>query len=235
MTRNRLNMVLAVIGMVVVAVGGFFLGVQPQLARAAADDTQQSTVQQENALKSVELARLRKQAKTLPEMQAELGRLEASVPSATKMSAFYDEIGQAASAAGVTVSAITTSDAVAYTPPVSEPTTPSATGTPTPTPTPTPEPVASASASAPPVATDASITASNFSVVPVTVSVDGSFDQALSFVGRAQALQRLYLVNSITSSASDPSLESTQTSSTTWNFSGYVFVLDTDATAPTSK
>ena len=231
MTRNRLNMVLAVIGMVVVAVGGFFLGVQPQLARAAADDTQQSTVQQENALKSVELARLRKQAKTLPEMQAELGRLEASVPSATKMSAFYDEIGQAASAAGVTVSAITTSDAVAYTPPVSEPTTPSATGAPTPT----PEPVASAPSSAPPVATDASITASNFSVVPVTVSVDGSFDQALSFVGRAQALQRLYLVNSITSSASDPSLESTETSSTTWNFSGYVFVLGTDATAPTSK
>lgn len=233
MTRNRLNMVLAVIGMVVVAVGGFFLGVQPQLARAAADDTQQSTVEQENALKLVELARLRKQAKSLPEMQAELGRLEASVPSATKMSAFYDEIGQAASAAGVTVSAITTSDAVAYTPPVSEPTTPSATGTPTPTPT--PEPVASAPSSAPPVATDASITASNFSVVPVTVSVDGSFDQALSFVGRAQALQRLYLVNSITSSASDPSLESTETSSTTWNFSGYVFVLGTDATAPTSK
>jgi len=231
MTRNRLNMVLAVIGMVVVAVGGFFLGVQPQLARAAADDTQQSTVEQENALKSVELARLRKQAKSLPEMQAELGRLEASVPSATKMSAFYDEIGQAASAAGVTVSAITTSDAVAYTPPVSEPTTPSATGAPTPT----PEPVASAPSSAPPVATDASITASNFSVVPVTVSVDGSFDQALSFVGRAQALQRLYLVNSITSSASDPSLESTETSSTTWNFSGYVFVLGTDATAPTSK
>ncbi|WIB35892.1 hypothetical protein [Curtobacterium sp. MCJR17_043] len=120
MTRNRLNMVLAVLAMVVVAAAGFFLGVQPQLSRAATDGAQQATVEHENAVKSGELARLRQQAKTLPEMRTALAELQASVPSSDRMSAFYDEVDQAATTAGVTVSTITTSDATAYIPPVTE-------------------------------------------------------------------------------------------------------------------
>jgi Tfp pilus assembly protein PilO len=232
MTRNRLNMVLAVLAMVVVAAAGFFLGVQPQLSRAATDGSQQATVEHENAVKSGELARLRQRAEALPEMRTALAELQASVPSSDRMSAFYDEIDQAATTAGVTVSTITTSDATAYIPPVTEAAPTATDGTePTAAATPTSTPSASATPSAPGVTTDAQITGENFSVIPVTVSVDGSFDQAMSFATEVQDLSRLYLVTSITSSASEPSAESTETSSTTWNFSGYVYVLDVDADA----
>ncbi|WIB26304.1 hypothetical protein [Curtobacterium sp. MCSS17_015] len=232
MTRNHLNMVLAVLAMVVVATAGFFLGVQPQLSRAATDGAQQATVEHENAVKSGELARLRQQAKTLPEMRTALAELQASVPSSDRMSAFYDEVDQAATTAGVTVSTITTSDATAYIPPVAEAASTATDGTePAAPPTATPAPSASATPSPPGVTTDARITGENFSVIPVTVSVDGSFDQAMAFATEVQDLSRLYLVTSITSSASEPSAESTETSSTTWNFGGYVYVLDIDADA----
>lgn len=241
MTRNRLHMVLAVLSMVVVAAAGFFIGVQPQLARAAGDDARQVSVEATNTTTATELARLRERAKSLPQMRAELRDLEASVPSTSQMPSFYDEIDAAAAAAGVTVSAITTSDAVAYTPPeLPAAATPTAQGAASAsggaTPSPTPTPTASATPAAPGVRTDAKITASNFTVIPVSVSVDGSFAQALDFTSEAQDMGRLFLINSITSSASEPSKESTETSSTTWNFSGYVYVLRTDSeTAPSAS
>lgn len=243
MTRNRLHMVLAVLAMVVVAAVGFFVGVQPQLARAADDKDRQASVETTNDTTAAELARLREQAKALPQMRSELQELEESVPASSRMPAFYDQVDAAAAAAGVTVSAITTSDAVAYTPPTpadaAVPATTTATSEASASPTSTPSPSASATPAAPGVTTDPKITAANFTVIPVAISVDGSFAEALAFASEVQDMKRLFLVNSITSSASEPSTESTETSSTTWNFGGYVYVLSdspsaTATTAPTA-
>ncbi|MCS6561658.1 MULTISPECIES: hypothetical protein [Curtobacterium] len=230
MTRNRLNMLLAVVAMVVVALAGFFLGVQPHLAQAASDRTDQVSVDATNRTTAAELARLKDRAKSLPAMKAELAELSASVPSSANMSSFYGAVDSVAARAGVKVSAITTSDAVAYTAPVPATTAagtedPSASATDEATPEPTATPTGSATA---PV-TDPAISAANFSAIPVSVSVDGSFDQALSFVGGLQDGARLFLVTTVSSSVSQDSTDPAAAAATTWTFGGYVYVLTAES------
>ncbi|MBB1195428.1 hypothetical protein [Curtobacterium flaccumfaciens] len=230
MTRNRLNMLLAVVAMVVVALAGFFLGVQPHLAQAASDRTDQVSVDATNRTTAAELARLKDRAKSLPAMKAELAELTTSVPSSANMSSFYGAVDGVAARAGVKVSAITTSDAVAYTAPVAAST---AAGTEdssaSATDEATPEPTAASTGAATAPVTDPAISAANFSAIPVSVSVDGSFDQALSFVGGMQDGARLFLVTTVSSSISQDSTDPAAAAATTWTFGGYVYVLTADS------
>ncbi|TCU49825.1 hypothetical protein EDF51_103100 [Curtobacterium sp. PhB25] len=229
MTRNRLNMLIAVVAMVVVALAGFFLGVQPQLAQAANDRVEQTSVDATNRTTAAELARLKDRAKSLPALKAELAKLTASVPSGANMSSFYGAVDGVAATSGVKVSAITTSDAVAYTAPVSAGTATDADAAPTDEATEgaTAEPTAAATTPL----TDPAISGENFSAIPVSVSVDGSFDQALAFVGGLQDGARLFLVNTVSSSATQDSTDQAAAASTTWTFGGYVYVLTTEASA----
>jgi Tfp pilus assembly protein PilO len=234
MTRNRLNMLLAVVAMVVVALAGFFLGVQPHLAQAASDRTDQVSVDATNRTTAVELARLKDRAKSLPAMKAELAELTTSVPSSANMSSFYGAVDGVAARAGVKVSAITTSDAVAYTAPVAASTAAgtedsSASATDKATDEATPEPTAASTGAATAPVTDPAISAANFSAIPVSVSVDGSFDQALSFVGGMQDGARLFLVTTVSSSISQDSTDPAAAAATTWTFGGYVYVLTADS------
>ncbi|OII06545.1 hypothetical protein [Curtobacterium sp. MCBA15_005] len=220
MTRNRLNMLLAVVAMVVVALAGFFLGVQPHLAQAASDRTDQVTVDATNRTTAAELARLKERAESLPKLKAELAALTASVPSSASMSSFYGAVDSVAAKAGVKVSAITTSDAVAYTAPAAA--TDAAAEA---TDGATAEPTTGAADGATAPLTDPAISAANFSAIPVSVSVDGSFDQALSFVGGMQDGARLFLVTTVSSSVSQDSTDPAAAAATTWTFGGYVYVL----------
>lgn len=234
MTRNRLNMLLAVVAMVVVALAGFFLGVQPHLAQAASDRTDQVSVDATNRTTAAELARLKDRAKSLPAMKAELAELTTSVPSSANMSSFYGAVDSVAARAGVKVSAITTSDAVAYTAPVAASTAAgtedsSASATDEATDEATPEPTAASTGAATAPVTDPAISAANFSAIPVSVSVDGSFDQALSFVGGMQDGARLFLVTTVSSSISQDSTDPAAAAATTWTFGGYVYVLAADS------
>ncbi|MBO9055981.1 hypothetical protein JYQ29_03165 [Curtobacterium flaccumfaciens pv. flaccumfaciens] len=235
MTRNRLNMLLAVVAMVVVALAGFFLGVQPHLAQAASDRTDQVTVDATNRTTATELARLKDRAKSLPAMKAELAELTTSVPSSANMSSFYGAVDGVAARAGVKVSAITTSDALAYTAPVAAST---AAGTEdssaSATDEATPEPTAASTGAATAPVTDPAISAANFSAIPVSVSVDGSFDQALSFVGGMQDGARLFLVTTVSSSISQDSTDPAAAAATTWTFGGYVYVLTADSDTATN-
>ncbi|WIE75480.1 type 4a pilus biogenesis protein PilO [Curtobacterium sp. MCSS17_007] len=229
MSRTRLNLMLAVLAMVVVAVGGFFLAVQPQLTQTAAAREQLQTVEQTNATSRTELARLREQAAQLPAMREELSALDASVPDRADLPAFIDQLNGVAAATGMTVSSFTASDATAYAPVAAAPAG-DTTATSEPSSTATPAP--SASPTAPELVTNPAITAQNLSIVPVTVAVDGTFDQALAFVKGVQSGQRLFLITTITSSEQSGDDGATTTSST-WTFGGSVYVLDrsTDASA----
>ena len=239
MTRNRLNMLLAVVAMVVVALAGFFLGVQPHLAQAASDRTDQVSVDATNRTTAAELARLKDRAKSLPAMKAELAELTTSVPSSANMSSFYGAVDGVAARAGVKVSAITTSDAVAYTAPVAASTAAgtedsSASATDEATDAATPDPTAASTGAATAPVTDPAISAANFSAIPVSVSVDGSFDQALSFVGGMQDGARLFLVTTVSSSISQDSTDPAAAAATTWTFGGYVYVLTADSDTATN-
>ena len=239
MTRNRLNMLLAVVAMVVVALAGFFLGVQPHLAQAASDRTDQVSVDATNRTTAAELARLKDRAKSLPAMKAELAELTTSVPSSANMSSFYGAVDGVAARAGVKVSAITTSDAVAYTAPVAASTAAgtedsSASATDEATDAATPDRTAASTGAATAPVTDLAISAANFSAIPVSVSVDGSFDQALSFVGGMQDGARLFLVTTVSSSISQDSTDPAAAAATTWTFGGYVYVLTADSVTATN-
>lgn len=243
MSRNRLMLVLAAVAALAVAAGGFFLGVQPQLDRAAAAESEAQNISSSNATTRTEIARLREQAKSLPKMRAELAALRSSVPSSAAASSFISQLNATANATGVKVATITLGDAAAYAPPVA--TTPStgtatdgasATATATPTPTPTASASATPSApAAPTTATDSSITAENFSVIPVSISVNGEFARALSFVKGVQSNPRLFLIDSISSSiasAGSADAASGSADSPSWTFTGSIYVL-TDTTAAT--
>lgn len=232
-------LLLAGLAAVVVIVGGFFLGVRPQLDRAAAARSDASSIDATNAVTRAELDRLREQAKTLPQQKAELEALRRSVPSTASSSAFISALNTTADQAGVTVSSLTVGDAQAYLPPVApegSPTaaTDSASTAPSPSSDATAAPVpAGAQALAP--MTSSSITAQNFSVVPVSVSVNGDFAQALAFVKGVQTSDRLFLITSISSSMSAPSeADDAGAAAPSWSFSGSVYVLSDEVQAEAS-
>lgn len=238
MSRTRLNLLLAVLAMAVVAVGGFFLAVQPQLSQTAAAHEQTRTVEETNDTSRTELARLRQQAAQLPAMRRELAALDVSVPSGAALPSFIDELNGVAQSTGMQVSSFTASDATAYAPPATAATEPTTTGTAgtaaAPSATATPAPTAAATPSAPSVVTDPVVTAQNFSVVPVTVAVDGTFDQALAFVKGVQAGGRLFLITTIASTQKTGADGGVGTTAT-WTFGGSVYVLDrTPGTAATT-
>lgn len=228
MSRNRLSLLLAVVAMAVVAVGGFFLAVQPQLAQASAAQTQTENVETTNHASRAELARLREQAAKLPAMRQELEQLSASVPDGADLSSFIADLDGIASASGMEVSSYTTSDAVAYAPvvPAAAPSSaPSASASAAPAAT-----VPSAPA-APAVVTNGAITGQNFSVIPVTVAVDGTFEQARAFLAGVQHGKRLFLVTSI-ASAEKSGEDGAASDQSTWTFGGSIYVL---ATADAAK
>jgi Tfp pilus assembly protein PilO len=243
MSRNRLMLLLAVVAAVVVAAGGFFLGVQPQLDRAATAKSDTESISAGNATTRAEIARLRQQAKSLPEMRTRLATLQASVPDAAGVSSFISQLNGTADTAGVQVATITVGDATAYSPPAApaggdtSSDTASSDASATATATPAPTAVATTPA-APETATDSSITSRNFSVIPVSVTVNGEFPGALTFVKGVQSNSRLFLIDSISSSspstaAADDS--DAQAESPSWTFSGSIYVLSDAAAAASAK
>lgn len=243
MSRNRLMLLIAGLAAVVVIVGGYFLGVQPQLDRASTARSDTADTAKSNATTRAEIDRLREQAKSLPEMQATLATLRTSVPSSPNASGLLSELNTTADAAGVKVATITIGDPQAYSPPA----TTSASGasadasTSSSSATATPEPTATPMATAPSVpetTTNSAITSQNFSVIPVAVSVNGSFSQALSFVKGVQSDGRLYLIDSISSaseSGSSAGASGEAAAAPSWTFSGYVYVLSDKAEDTAAK
>lgn len=245
MTKNRLQLVIALAIAAVLLVGGFFLGVQPQLAAAASNRTQQRSIEATNQTYRAELSRLAAQAGKLPAMRREAAALVASIPSSANTAAFYKEVGAIASNTGVTISGITTSYATAYTPPAA------ATGasggtTSEPTGTTTPSPSASATAAAPSAVvptgpapfTDPKITAANFSTIAVSIGITGSFDQALAFTKGVQSGRRLFLVDDVKSETADSSAldgSAAASGATSWTLSGFIYVLSDAASAQASQ
>jgi Tfp pilus assembly protein PilO len=239
MNRNKLSFVIAIVAAVVVLAGGFFLGVQPQLASASANDTQRATIESTNATNRTELKRLEKQFTKLGGMRSELATLTASIPAKPNTPSFVKSVGDAADGAGVTVTAVTFSDAAAYTAPgqaaAGTDTTPTASASPSASASATATPSPSATPTGPATVTNEAITSSNFTVIPVSISVEGSYLNALAFTKAVQTGKRLFLVNSIVSAPKSTADDSGSSASTAedavWTLAGYVFVLDTTAAA----
>lgn len=239
MNRNRLSLIAAVATAVVIAVGGFFLGVQPQLASAAADDAQQTQTEQTNGASRAELDRLRKQFTTLDTMQAELAAVRDSVPTTARTDEFIRSLDAVAVTSGATVTSVSVGEAQAYTAPAAAGAAAATAAAPgagsaTPAPSATAEPTAAPSPStpaAPAATTNPLVTPSNFAVIPVSISIEGTYEQALGFTGGVQDGERLFLITTVTSSSSTSSEDGAKdgVGKQTWTLGGFVYVLSDKA------
>jgi len=239
MNRNKLMLVLAAVAAVAVIAGGLLLGVQPQLAQASADHAQRAQIDKTNDANRAELARLQAAQQELPASRRELAALRASIPSSPATASFIRDVYSVATASSVTVTNIATGDPVSYVPPTSADAGASApASTASPAPSSTPAPTGSASPvtpHAPAAVTDPQITSSNFSTLQMSITVSGSYDQALAFTSGMQRGKRLFLVNSITSGGGSGRADGGEAELPTWALTGFIYVLsDPSTAAPTN-
>lgn len=227
MNKNRLSLFVALAATLVVLAGGWFLGAQPQLAQASDNSAQQADIDATNARNRAELHRLEKAYTSLDATKAELAALRASIPSSTDTASLLTQLNGAGAASGVTVTSITIGDPKSYTPVAAEPDA-SASASPSAEATASAAPTAAATPAAPTPHSDAQITSANFVVVPVTVAVKGSYDQAIAFTKHVQNGDRLFLVNGLAATSSDSGGAPMDDQS--WSLSGYVYVLADPAT-----
>ncbi|SBN61385.1 Pilus assembly protein, PilO [Curtobacterium sp. 9128] len=234
MSKNRLSLVIALVVTVAVLAGGWFLGVQPQLAQAASNGTQQETIDATNDRNRTELERLAKANESLDSTKAELAKLQASLPSTADTDPFVESLNGFATSSGVTITSVTIGDPEQYVPVSTTPAgtataAPSASASATPAPGSTAAPTAAATPQAADPHSDPLITSSNFSVISVTVAVDGSYDQALAFTQAAQSGARLFLVSGIAATSTD---EKPPMEAQSWSLTGTIYVLADSATTP---
>jgi len=229
MSGNRIWAIGAVLAMVVIAVLGWIVGVQPQLSAAATSAAQRATVDAANARYQAALNALEADHKKLPQLQQELATLTASIPSSTDSSSFVKELNEVAAAHGVTITALTFSDAIGYKPPAGAAVpASSATGS-TATPSPTAAPSPSATPTAPAPVTNPLITSANFFASPVQVAVSGPLANVLDFLDGAQKGTRLFLVSSLSSTPS--TTEGAPAGTVDATIGGYIYAVSPDRPA----
>lgn len=245
MNKNRLSFLLAVLTALAIAAGGFFLGVQPQLASAAADEKQLAQTDETNATSRAELDRLRKRFATLDSMQATLDGLRDSVPATASTDDFIRSLDAVANSSGASVTSVAVGEAQAYSAPASSTATGAAEAAPSgdasPSASPSaeasaePSPAAPAAPAAPRVTTNPLVTPANFSTIPVSISIEGSYEQALAFTGDVQDGKRLFLITTVTSSSSTSAEDGAPEGAgrQTWTLGGFLYVL-TDPSSSTA-
>ncbi|ARC55739.1 hypothetical protein AS850_01440 [Frondihabitans sp. 762G35] len=240
MDRNRLLMIGAAVAALAVIAGGFLLGVQPQLQAADSASAQETSVRAQNASLVESTKTLESAYSKLDSLTTQLTSLKASIPQTGGLADLIREYNTLADKTDTTIVKIVNGDAEAYTPPAVAAT---ATGSSSATATASPSPSATAAPTstlpvAPAVVTSPLITAANFSAIPVSVEIKGSYAQALEFLKGLHDGPRLFLVTQVTSSVS-----STETSSAAsgaaaasqspndWTISGLVYALTDAASA----
>ena len=212
MNMDRIWVLGAVAAMIVIALAGWFVGISPVVAQAAASDQQVASVTEANTNSEAQLALLKEQYANIGPLQKSLDSLRLSIPEGAAASAFLQELDDLSAAEGVTITAVTIASATVYQAPGAAAASAAATTTTTSTPAPTPTPAATTA----PVTTAPS-TAGQLVQIPVQITVSGSFDAVRDFIGAVQKGSRLYLATTadINQSGTDANA----------SISGYIFTL----------
>lgn len=244
MEKNRLVIIGLVLVMVVAGVGGWVLGIQPELQAVAGADQDRANVATQNIASAAALLKLQKDYTNIDAIKKQRDALRAAVPDGTDVPAFVDELDGLAGKARVAIKSLTVSDAQSYQPPVPVAAPAAGSGstvTPAPiaSPTPSPSPVARTEPGAGAMVSDPKITPANFSAIPIQVGITGSYDNVLAFIAGLQSGARAFLVTTISSKASaqsgaDPAAPPRGAVDAT--VGGFVYVLlGAGATPPVTK
>jgi Tfp pilus assembly protein PilO len=161
--------------------GGWFLGAAPLLDAKAKADQSRTQIATQNALISAQITALEAKRAEMPDLEIRAAELEGAIPSEVGGGDFIRGLNDLATANGATIKSIAISNGSTYQPPAPGE---DLDGAPVPL-------------------TNSLITAENFVLVPVSVSVEGGWNELLAFVHAMQTGKRLVLVTSLSSSTID--------------------------------
>lgn len=195
---NRLWVLVTVIICGALLAGGWFLGVEPQLAATAAANEQRSSARgQIDQLRS-EIARLEAAKKNEGALSDKLASLKKAVPPGIEGSAFLAQVDRLVGSSGVSLKSVVLGQAVPYVAP--ESTKPAARSADAGGSSGTEDAPAAATNIGPKTIaplTDPLITGANFITLPVDMTVTGSSDQVATFLSGVQRTERLVLVSKV--------------------------------------
>lgn len=181
----------------VILAATYFLAVSPMLATASDTRAEVASTQLSNDLLQLKIKKLAADFAKLPEYKADLAAIRVQIPVGADLSGYLRQLDTIAVAHSVTVTAVGPSPAQTVVPAVPA-VAPAAAAAPTPAPTATVSaaPAAGASAAAAPAANAAPV---GFAAIPFTLTVVGTYDNALAFLSDLQnATPRLFLVTGLT-------------------------------------
>lgn len=236
MDKHKFSLIGAVLAAVALVAGGWFFGIQPQLASAATNDAQRSTIESTNQDNRAVLSKLEQEFTELDASKATLEQLRRSVPSTADTAGFTRQVDAAVTGSGATLTSLTFGALQAYAPAATggaASDSGTATGAATaPAGASTAGPTAAATPSAPAAPEpyrNEQITSSTFDMMPVTVAVDvTSYQQALDLAKRLQHGDRLFLVDSLSQTAKEASA-----GSQSWSLAGFVYVVHASTSTST--
>ena len=214
---NRLWFAACASIMVILVAAGWFLGLQPALAAAAAADTQRAAVEAQIVAQQATISALDAEQRKLPSLKKEYALLQKSVPETANTSEFITDLDALAVAAGVQILGFTVAEPSAYTVPIS-----ASAGATAPAEESTESSDSAAAAAGPgpaPVVTNPLITQDNFVIIGMAIDVGGTYEAVLAFVEGLQSGERLFLVSGFKSTAvGDGTVRA--------NVSGVIYVVD---------
>lgn len=190
MSTTRIWIFGMVAAMLVIVIAGWTLGISPILTQVTAANSQTATIQTSNTATQTQLASLRVQFAGIDKLRSKLAALRLSVPEAQAASDFITEVTDLAATEGVTVKSVSIANATLYVSPDAAAAVAPAAGTSTATPTATPAPTTPAPATMP-------TPTGGLVLVPIVVSVSGSFDADKAFVGALQEGSRLIVMSTL--------------------------------------
>lgn len=182
MTANRMWMLGVSLAAVVIVALGWLFAISPVLAQADLASSQAQSADAQNAAQRIAIVRLKGQYEKLPELRADLAKLQLAVPETSNLDDFLDQLQQLAQSTGVTITNFTADEATPYggvpgaAPAPTKTETPQADGTPT-----------------APAKSSAGVKDRLFTI-PITIVVKGSPGQVMAFTDASQKGNRFFLV-----------------------------------------
>ncbi len=193
---NRIWVLITVVLCGALLAGGWFVGVSPQLTNMATTASQRATVKVDNDGLRAQIASLAEAKENMPALTAQLESLKSAIPSRVSGSSFVASLDQIAAASSSTLTSFTLSEPIGY------------------------APLGTAPEDAPSPASDDSISASNFVIVPIQATVSGSDAAVTDFLARLQNASRLVLITDVQKTVDDA-----ESGSVSLSVGGAMFVL----------
>lgn len=117
MDKHRLSLIVIGVLAVAIVVGGWFVGVQPQISRIDAANGQTASIMQINDVQQIANDQLKADNENLPQYTADLAVRQSEIPANRSQQELINQLDASANAAGVTIRSLRFDVAAEYVPP----------------------------------------------------------------------------------------------------------------------